>query len=204
MCILYLSNYEKSTKEEKKMEFDYEKITAQAKSVICELIEKTALKKGQLLVIGCSSSEILGNTIGHGSSVEAAQAVFDAVYPILKEHGIYLAAQCCEHLNRALIIEREAAVMRGYEEVNVYPVPKAGGSFATAAYHGFADPVAVEHIQADAGLDIGLTLVGMHLKHVAVPVRLQNQYIGSAPIVCARTRAKFIGGARANYHESLM
>lgn len=179
-------------------------IKAQAQSVINELIEKTNLKKGQLLVIGCSSSEIVGETIGHGSSLEAAQAVFDSVYPILKEHGIFLAAQCCEHLNRALIMEREAAEARGYEIVNVFPQPKAGGSFATTAYENFSEPVAVEHIKADAGLDIGLTLIGMHLKDVAVPLRLSQSKIGSAHITAARTRAKFIGGARAHYNENML
>lgn len=175
---------------------DIEKEAAQA---VRELIEAAGLKKGQLLVIGCSSSEIVGEKIGKGSSVEAAQAVFDAIMPILKEKDIYLAAQCCEHLNRALVIEREAAEKFGYEVVSVVPQPKAGGSFATAAYHGFTDPVMVEEIKADAGLDIGGTLIGMHLKRVAVPVRLSLDHIGSAILLCARTRPKYIGGERAKY-----
>ena len=175
---------------------DIQKEAAQA---VRELIEAAGLKKGQLLVIGCSSSEIVGEKIGKGSSVEAAQAVFDAINPILKEKGIFLAAQCCEHLNRALVIEREAAEKFGYEIVSVVPQPKAGGSFATAAYHGFSDPVMVEEIRADAGLDIGGTLIGMHLKRVAVPVRLSLDHIGSAILLCARTRPKYIGGERAKY-----
>lgn len=175
---------------------DIQKEAAQA---VRELIEAAGLKKGQLLVIGCSSSEIVGEKIGKGSSVEAAQAVFDAIMPILKEKDIYLAAQCCEHLNRALVIEREAAEKFGYEVVSVVPQPKAGGSFATAAYHGFTDPVMVEEIKADAGLDIGGTLIGMHLKRVAVPVRLSLDHIGSAILLCARTRPKYIGGERAKY-----
>ncbi|MCM1363690.1 MAG: TIGR01440 family protein [Faecalibacterium sp.] len=178
-------------------------IKKQAETAIRELIEKANLKKGDLLVIGCSSSEIVGETIGHGSSLETAQEVFHVIYPILKEHGIELAAQCCEHLNRALIIEKSAAEKRGYEIVNVRPQPKAGGSFATTAYENFAEPVAVEHIKADAGLDIGLTLIGMHLKHVAVPLRLSVDHIGQAHITAARTRAKYIGGERAHYVENM-
>ena len=176
-----------------------ETIKKQAKQAILELIEAAGLQRGQVLVIGCSSSEIVGETIGHGSSLEAAEAVFGEIYPVLKEQGIYLAAQCCEHLNRALIIERECAEKYGLEPVCVVPQPKAGGSFATTAWKSFEDPVAVEHIKAHAGLDIGGTLIGMHLKDVAVPVRLSLKAIGCAPILCARTRPKFIGGIRAKY-----
>ena len=174
-------------------------IRAQAASVIKELLDVSEIRKGQILVIGCSSSEIVGETIGHGSSLEAAQAVFDAIYPILKERGIYLAAQCCEHLNRALIIERECGEKYGLEEVAVVPQPKAGGSFATVAWHNFSAPIAVEHIRAHAGLDIGGTLIGMHLREVAVPVRLSLDSIGNARILAARTRPKYIGGIRARY-----
>ena len=174
-------------------------IKSQAEVAINELLQSAALKKGQILVIGCSSSEIVGETIGHGSSFETAQLVFNTVYPILKEHGIYLAAQCCEHLNRALIIERECAEKYGLDEVTVVPQPKAGGSFATSAWQAFSEPVAVEHIRAHAGLDIGGTLIGMHLREVAVPVRLSINKIGNAAILCARTRPKYIGGSRAKY-----
>ena len=176
-----------------------ETIKQQARQAVLELIEAADLKKGQILVIGCSSSEIVGETIGHGSSLTAAEAVFGEVYPILKEKGIYLAAQCCEHLNRALILERECAEKYGWEPVCVVPQPKAGGSFATTAWKNFESPVAVEHIKAHAGLDIGGTLIGMHLKEVAVPVRLSLRTIGSANLLCARTRPKFIGGIRAKY-----
>lgn len=178
-------------------------IKTQAKIAINELIEISGIKSGEILVIGCSSSEITGGTIGKASSVEAAKAVFDGIYPVLKEKGIYLAAQCCEHLNRALIIEQKAAEKFGYEVVNVMPQPKAGGSFATTAWQNFEHPVAVEHIKATAGIDIGNTLIGMHLKEVAVPVRLSINKIGKAPIVAARTRPKFIGGERAHYQENL-
>ncbi|MBQ9760899.1 MAG: TIGR01440 family protein [Clostridia bacterium] len=176
-----------------------ETIQNAAIAAVTELIDTAKLKKGQILVIGCSSSEIVGETIGHGSSFETALAVFDAIMPILSERGIYLAAQCCEHLNRALIIERACAEKYGIDEVCVVPQPKAGGSFATAAWRGFAEPVAVEHIKAHAGLDIGGTLIGMHLCEVAVPVRLSVRRIGEASLLAARTRPKYIGGIRAKY-----
>lgn len=180
-----------------------EEIKAQANQVIRELIEAAKLKQGDLLVIGCSSSEMIGSRIGKNSSLEAAEAAFSGIYPVLQEAGISLAVQCCEHLNRALILEAETARRLGYEIVNVMPQPKAGGSFATTAWKAFSHPVAVEHIRADAGLDIGGTLIGMHLKEVAVPVRLSIQAIGKANILCARTRPKFIGGQRAMYVEEL-
>ncbi len=167
-----------------------------------ELIEKAHLTKGCIVVIGCSTSEVLGSRIGTDSSPDTAKVLFESLYGVFSKHGIYLAAQCCEHLNRAIIVEREA--VRGEEIVNVVPVPKAGGSFATAAYGGFQNPVAVEEIKADAGIDIGATLIGMHLKRVAVPVRLQVKTIGEASVTAARTRPKFIGGARANYDENMI
>ena len=178
-------------------------ITDEARKAITELIEISGIKSGELLVIGCSSSEITGGTIGKSSSIDAAQAVFDGIYPVLKEKNIYLAAQCCEHLNRALIIEQEAAEKFNLEAVNVMPQVKAGGSFATVVWQNMQHAVAVEHIKAAAGLDIGNTLIGMHLKEVAVPVRLSVSKIGKAPIVCARTRPKFIGGERAQYNPYL-
>ena len=181
----------------------YKELTRQAKEVILELIKISQIKAGELLVVGCSSSEIIGGDIGKASSLEAAQAIFEGIYPTVKEHGIYLAAQCCEHLNRAIILEEEAAEKFGYEIVNVRPQPKAGGSFATTAWSNMSHPVAVEHIKAKAGLDIGNTLIGMHLKEVAVPVRLSAQKIGEANIVCARTRPRFIGGERAAYCDDL-
>ena len=169
-----------------------------------ELIKAAGLTRGDICVVGCSSSEIAGQKIGTFSSEEIAQAVFEGLYAPLKEQGIYLAAQCCEHLNRALILEQAAAVGYRLEPVNVVPQPKAGGSFATAAYHAFEHPVAIEEIHcAKAGMDIGDTLIGMHLKKVAVPVRLSIKEIGFAHVVCARTRPKFIGGNRAHYDDSL-
>ena len=179
----------------------YEEITNQARTVVTELLEQANLKPGSLLVVGCSSSEMVGVRIGKGSSMEAAQAAFQGIYPILQERGFELAVQCCEHLNRALILEREAAEKRGYEIVNVVPQPKAGGSFAVTAWNAFSDPVAVETIAADAGIDIGGTLIGMHLRRVAVPVRTSLGKIGEAIVLCARTRPKYIGGPRAVYQQ---
>ncbi len=167
--------------------------------LILELLDNISLKKGDILVIGCSSSEILGNKIGKGSSYEAARLLFETIYPVINEKGIYLAAQCCEHLNRALIIERACAEKYGYEPVSVVPQAKAGGSFATVTYKNMTDPVAVEHIRAHAGIDIGDTLIGMNLRDVAVPIRLSVKNIGAANVVCAYTRPKFIGGSRAIY-----
>ena len=179
----------------------YEEITRQAHTVVTELLEQAKMKPGQLLVIGCSSSEMVGQRIGKGSSMDAAKAAYAGIAPVLKEQGIALAVQCCEHLNRALILERRVAEQRGYEIVNVVPQPKAGGSFAVTAWNDMEDPVAVEMISAEAGIDIGGTLIGMHLRRVAVPVRTSLDHIGDAIVLCARTRPKFIGGPRAAYLE---
>ena len=180
---------------------DLETIRQEVRAVAEELITTAQMKPGQILVVGCSSSEIHNSKLGTDSSQEIGQAVFEALYACTKEHGLYLAAQCCEHLNRAIIVEHEA--VPNAEIVNVVPQPKAGSSFATAAYQAFRHPVALEEIRADAGLDIGGTLIGMHLKKVAVPVRLKQNRIGQAIVLAARTRPKFIGGERAIYDESL-
>lgn len=166
-----------------------------------QLAEAAQLHKGQLVVIGCSTSEVVGHQVGSWSTPEVANAIFDGLNSVFAPMGVYMAAQCCEHLNRALIVEHEA-VPNG-EIVNVLPQPKAGSSFATAAYQHFRHPVALEEIRADAGLDIGGTLIGMHLKKVAVPVRLQQNHIGQAIVLAARVRPKFIGGDRAVYDDSL-
>lgn len=169
----------------------------QAKQAAEEIIAAAGLKKGDILVVGCSSSEVAGGVIGHDSSLETAEQVFGGIYEVTQKSGVYLAAQCCEHLNRAICVEREA--VPNAETVCVVPQPKAGGSFATTAYRTFKDPVMLEEIRADAGLDIGGTLIGMHLKRVAVPVRLSLDHIGSAILLAARTRPKYIGGERAKY-----
>ena len=181
----------------------YDSIQSQVRQAAEELIRVSGLKAGELLVVGCSSSEILGEHIGKGSSPEIARAVCAGLKPVLEEHGIWLAAQCCEHLNRALILESDAAALFGYEPVNVRPWAHAGGSFATSVWEDLKSPVAVEHIRAHAGMDIGDTIIGMHLREVAVPVRLQIRKIGLANLVCARTRPKFIGGERARYIDGL-
>ena len=165
---------------------DYTQLTAQARQATEELLEAAHLETGDIFVVGCSSSEIMGGRIGKVSSMEAAAAVLAGVLPPLQEQGVYLAAQCCEHLNRAIIIEREAAEKYGWEEVCVVPRPHAGGSWATTCWKNFRDPVAVEEIRAHAGIDIGGTLIGMHLKRVAVPVRLSLSKIGEANILRAR------------------
>ena len=180
-----------------------EQIKVQTETAVRELIDVAGLSAGDLLVVGCSSSEIVGEKIGKGSSLDAAKTVYEAMAPILQEKGIYLAAQCCEHLNRALIVEKAYADKHALEIVAVRPMPKAGGSFATTAYDNFEHPVAVETVSANAGIDIGGTLIGMHLRRVAVPVRLSVKTIGQANILCARTRPKYIGGARAVYPENL-
>lgn len=182
----------------------YEEIKAQSKKAAEELISVAGLKKGNLVVVGCSSSEVCGSKIGTASAPETAKAIFEGLYTVFLENGIFMAAQCCEHLNRALITERAAAEKFGFEQVNVVPQVKAGGSFATAAYGAFSDPVAVEYVKADAGLDIGDTLIGMHLKAVAVPVRLSVRNIGEANLVAARVRPKFVGGSRAVYDDRLL
>lgn len=176
-----------------------DEIRRQAEAVVGELVAAADMKAGQILVVGCSSSEIAAHRIGSYSSEEIGQAVFAAIYGMLVPKGIFLAAQCCEHLNRALILEEKIALAYGYDMVNVVPQLKAGGSFATATFGGFANPVAVERIQAHAGIDIGDTLIGMHLRPVAVPVRTEISQIGGAHVVCARTRLRYIGGERAVY-----
>lgn len=181
-----------------------QQIIEQTKNVIEEFLNITKLGEGDLLAVGCSSSEICGEKIGTASSVDAAQVVFETIYEACKDRGVYLAAQCCEHLNRALVVEKEIAKQKNFTPVNVVPQPKAGGSFATAAYRTMSEPVMVENVQADGGIDIGDTLIGMHLKAVAVPLRLETKYIGEARVTSARTRAKFIGGCRAVYDEELL
>lgn len=169
-----------------------------------EILEIAQLQEGELFVTGCSTSEVAGAGIGTFSSPDLAEVVFGGIYQATQEAGVYLAVQCCEHLNRALILEKEAALKYGYELVNVVPQPKAGGSFATAGYKAFEHPVAVEHVRAHAGMDIGDTLIGMHLRDVAVPVRIRTTQIGDAHVVCARTRLKYIGGGRAMYDDSVI
>lgn len=181
---------------------DAAQIKEQTSLAVEQLLDAAGIREGQILVVGCSSSEIVGGTIGHASAPEAADAVYEAVFEACAKRGVYLAAQCCEHLNRALIVERACAERYGLEEVCVIPQPKAGGSFATAAWANMQAPCAVESIKAHAGMDIGGTLIGMHLRSVAVPVRVAQNRIGQASVLCARTRPKFVGGSRAVYPDA--
>ena len=154
-----------------------------------------------LLVVGCSSSEIAGGVIGHDSTYEYGEAVARAVLDEARKHGFDAAFQCCEHLNRSLVVEREVAEKRGYEIVCAVPRKKAGGSLATAAWKMMSAPVLVSEVRADAGIDIGSTLIGMHLRAVAVPIRPATRLIGAAAVTAARTRPRLIGGERAKYTE---
>ena len=183
-------------------EVDFAKITKDVQTALNEFLPIAKLQPGDFLVVGCSSSEIMGGHIGKDSSLEAAQAVFAGIYPLLKEKGIFLGAQCCEHLNRAVVVERQLAKERGFEIVNAVPQLHAGGSWSMTCYQEFADPVVVETVAADAGFDIGDTLIGMHLRRVAEPVRLSVKKIGEANFVAARVRPKYIGGQRAVYFQA--
>lgn len=180
-----------------------EEIKRSAALAMAELLERADLAPGALVVVGCSSSEILGEMIGKAGSPEAARAVLDGILPLLEEKGLYLAAQCCEHLNRALVVPRRAAEALDLEQVCARPRAKAGGSFATAAYERLEDPVLVESVRAMAGLDIGGTLIGMHLRAVAIPVRLAVKSVGQAHLAAAITRPRLIGGVRAEYPEKI-
>lgn len=176
----------------------------QIKNSLLELLEVSKIKKGQILLIGCSTSEVCGFKIGSHSAEDVGFELAKTAYDMLKEKGIYLAAQCCEHLNRAVVVSRDVAIKYQLDEVNVVPWLKGGGSFATATYKILGeDAVVVETIKADAGLDIGAVMIGMRLKEVAVPVRLQNNKIGEATVSGARVRPKFIGGERAKYNDEL-
>lgn len=177
-------------------------IKNQCSNAVKELIQVARLKKGDILVVGCSTSEVVGSKIGTNSDPNTAEQIFDGIYSVLKENGIYLAVQCCEHLNRAIVTEKQAVPFA--EPVNAIPQKKAGGSLATVAYSSFEQPVVIEEIKADAGMDIGDTFIGMHLKRVAVPVRLSIKEIGNAHLTCARVRPKFVGGSRAVYDETLL
>jgi len=178
-----------------------ESIRETCQTAIRELLAAARLHRGGIVVIGCSSSEVLGEKIGTHSSYETAEEIHAAIAPILAEEGLWLAAQCCEHLNRSIVIEREAAKANGYQIVSAIPQPHAGGSWATNCWQRFNDPVLVEEVRAAAGMDIGGTLIGMHLRRVAVPVRLSMDHIGQAILLCARTRPPFIGGSRAVYSQ---
>ncbi|WP_026174992.1 TIGR01440 family protein [Thermus igniterrae] len=183
-----------------------EGLKRQAEAAILEYLELFPMPRGSLFVLGGSTSEVLGERVGTHPSLEAAEAILEGLLPPLRERGIWVAVQGCEHLNRALVVEREVAKAYGLEEVTVFPHPKAGGSLATAAFLGYEDPVMVESLKAQAlgGMDIGGVLIGMHLRPVAVPLRLSVRRIGEAVLIAAKTRPKLVGGARAVYTREEM
>lgn len=179
-----------------------DEIRVATRQAMTELLAAAKVKPGQLFVVGCSTSEIRGSKIGTDSQIDVAEAVFDEIYSAVQDKGLHLAVQCCEHLNRALVMERSAVTWQ--EECNVVPQLHAGGAMAMTAYARFADPVMVEFTKADVGIDIGDTFIGMHMKHVTVPVRMSIKVIGSAHVTACRVRPKSIGGSRAVYNESLL
>lgn len=183
---------------------DLNNLKDQAKKTLKELISKAKLNSGDIVIIGCSTSEVIGKEIGTCSNIDVAQILFDGFIDIINENGLFLAAQCCEHLNRAIVVEKDVAEKLNLEIVNVVPAIKAGGAFSTVCWNNLKRPVAVEKIKADCGIDIGGTLIGMHIKPVAIPVLTSIRKIGDANIICARRRPKFIGGERARYDSNLV
>ena len=186
---------------------DLQTITEQSRLAAIEICDASGIRPGQIFVVGCSSSEVLGSRIGTATNLDVAGAVFNGISPVLSERGVFLAGQCCEHLNRALVIEEEVLEKYGFEQVNAIPQPNhAGGAFATVCYQNMQRPVVTESIeaQASAGIDIGGTMIGMHIRPTVVPLRISLRRIGEAPVICARRRPRYIGGARAVYDEKLM
>lgn len=168
-------------------------------TIVQDVLKEAELKSGNVFVLGCTTSEIVGGMIGKSSSKEVGEWVIETLKELLDPKGIYLAVQGCEHINRALVVERELAEKKDWEIVHVKPVLHAGGSCSVAAFEQFKDPVEVEHIVVQAGVDIGDTSIGMHVKHVQVPVRPSIKELGGAHVTALRSRAKYIGGPRASY-----
>lgn len=182
-------------------------IERQSREAVREICEISGIREGQIFVIGCSSSEVLGSRIGTATNLDVAEAIYNGAAPVLEDRGVFLAGQCCEHLNRALVIEEALLEKCGFEQVNAIPQPDhAGGAFATVCYRRMKSPVLTESIcmRAAAGIDIGGTMIGMHIHPTVVPVRISLRKIGEAAIICARRRPRYIGGARAVYDEELM
>lgn len=171
-------------------------------TILTEFQSQASLVPGQLVVVGCSTSEVIGERIGTSGTIDVAEMIFRRLSQFAEDTGAALAFQCCEHLNRALVIEKDEAVKRGLDEVSVVPVRTAGGAMATYAFEKMEDACVVEFIKADAGIDIGHTFIGMHLKHVAVPIRVAQKNVGHAHVTLAKTRPKLIGGARAVYEKT--
>ncbi|EGF20685.1 YwlG protein [Streptococcus sanguinis SK1058] len=182
-------------------EMDLAKIGAETRQIVLDVLDKAALVEGDIFVLGLSSSEVVGGHIGQNSSLEVGQVIVKTILDILEEKGIFLAVQGCEHLNRALVVERALANKKDLEIVNVLPTLHAGGSGQLAAFQYMKDPVEVEFIVAQAGLDIGDTAIGMHVKHVQIPIRPILKELGAAHVTALASRPKLIGGARAAYTE---
>ena len=180
---------------------DKNRIGTETQQVLEDVLDKAGLREGALFVLGLSSSEVLGGQIGKDSSQEIGEIIVKTILDILEERGIHLAVQGCEHVNRALVVERQVAEQFGLEIVSVLPTLHAGGSGQLAAFKFMKDPVEVEFITAHAGLDIGDTAIGMHVKHVQVPIRPVLREIGYAHVTALASRPKLIGGARAQYPE---
>ena len=182
----------------------YETIQQNMQSIVEEWIKSDYLRDGELFIVGCSTSEVAGHSIGTSGSEQIAEVIYNKLNILKNKSGVQLVFQCCEHLNRALVMEQEIAAKYLLDEVSVIPVPTAGGSMASYAYKQMTDPVVVESINmsAHAGMDIGETMIGMHIKHVAVPLRFEQRQIGSARVRAARSRPKLIGGSRANYENT--
>ncbi|ETA74108.1 TIGR01440 family protein [Ligilactobacillus equi] len=178
------------------MEVEIEKLVATG---LEELLAQADLQAGDIFVLGCSSSEVLGHQIGKHSSLEIGRIIVKTIYNRLQKDGVTLAVQGCEHLNRALVIPKQAALDHNLEIVSVYPSLHAGGAAQVAAFELFDHPVEVEHLVAQAGMDIGDTFIGMHVKHVQIPVRTSVKEIGKAHVTYVRSRPKLIGGPRAKY-----
>ncbi len=174
-------------------------IAEELEIILAEMVERQAPQDDDIFVIGCSTSEVIGQRIGKAGSPDVAALLFPVLRRFAAEHHLHLAFQCCEHLNRSLVVERETMRRFGLTEVCAVPHVRAGGSMASHAYRHFTNPVLVEGVQAGYGLDIGETMIGMHMRPVAVPMRLAHRSIGEARANPSFSRPRLIGGVRARY-----
>lgn len=181
------------------MKDEFQKLKSDLDQLTSELEEVNFFKDKKVLVIGCSTSETVGKAIGKGGSEEAAVIIYEHFSELTKNEGMHLLFQGCEHINRALTTTKETLEALGLQEVSVVPHKHAGGSLSEYAYHHLKDPVVVENVVADCGIDIGQTMIGMHIKEVAVPVRTSVKTVGQAVVTIAGSRPKLIGGPRAHY-----
>ncbi|MFC4303530.1 TIGR01440 family protein [Cohnella boryungensis] len=177
-------------------------IADQAEGALQELVRSGGVRPGQIVVLGVSTSEVRGERIGSSGAEAIAEQIHEGIERVRQQAGVHIVWQCCEHLNRALVTERRLAEAQGWTEVSAVPVPKAGGSMAAYAYRQMEEPCLVEAVQVHAGIDIGETLIGMHLRPVAVPLRPAIRSVGQARVNMAATRPRLIGGARAVYEAT--